>query len=268
MSGLGSKGNPEQTDIDLAALATASGIPLSAENVNDMTPEEKAGLSITIQNQGMAEEGQAAMMEIQAQQLEQADRVIAMQEESWDFYNTFYKPMEMAFATEAFEPTYVQKGIESAAAGVRQAFSQQQQQVARQMESLGIDPSSPKYQSVLKDADIARAAAEAGARNAARTQGLQEQYAKQTQAVALGKGLPSEAATFAATATPSLTGAASTTSGAFGIGQQGYQNTMGMLNQWTANDLAQQQSKDAATAAMWAGIGQLGGSAMEAAAMA
>jgi len=146
-------------------------------------------------------------------------------EEQWAHYKEIYKPGEIAFVAEAFEGIPAEPTIEAAGADVRQAFSQEQEMVKRELEGLGLNPGDPKYAQILSDVDVARAAAEAGAKTQARMDVEAQNYAMARDVVGLGKGLPSEAATMAASGANATTQAGDTAN----AGYSGMYNTTNMM---------------------------------------
>jgi hypothetical protein len=138
------------------------------------------------------------------------ERIAGAQEdranERWNLYKSLYLPVETAFVKEAAGGLIPQEEAERAAAAVRQSFSKDAEMYGRQLERLGVDPTSPRYVENLRSFDLARSAAEAAARNQARRSAVDTNFARKQVVVGLGKGIPSEAASIAASAGPFLTG--------------------------------------------------------------
>lgn len=116
--------------------------------------------------------------------------------EMWRQYKTTYLPKEQQFAEEAFN--YDTEGQRQKQAGLAQAdvtsaFANQREQSARQMASLGIDPSSGAWASNDGKMRMAEAAAGAGAKNMARQNVENMGYARKQDAISLGKGMPGTA---------------------------------------------------------------------------
>jgi hypothetical protein len=77
------------------------------------------------------------------------------------------------------------------------ALQGQNEQNARTMQSFGINPNSGAYTGMLKNQGISNAAVQGNAMNQARMAARQLGWAKQSDAVAMGQGLPSSQATSA-----------------------------------------------------------------------
>lgn len=116
--------------------------------------------------------------------------------EMWGQYKTTYLPKEQQFADAAFNydtETNRQKQAGLASADVASAFAGQRGQSAREMASMGIDPSSGAWADKEAKMRIAEAAAGAGAQNAARTNVENMGYARKQDAISIGKGMPGTA---------------------------------------------------------------------------
>jgi len=114
--------------------------------------------------------------------------------DQWNRYKQIYEPLERQMVDEAQDyasPENYAKAAGEASAAVSQQFSKARDRLAR---TPGLDPSSAAYQSSLVGLDLAQAANDAVAQNAAR-QGVRDAaYARKQAALGLGKGLDSTAA--------------------------------------------------------------------------
>jgi hypothetical protein len=119
----------------------------------------------------------------------------------WGQYKETYLPKEQQFATEAFNYDTPGKRDQQAAfanADVSSSFANQREQSARQMASMGIDPSSGAWANQDTKMRMAQAAAGAGAQNAARINVENMGFARKQDAISIGKGMPGTASASAA----------------------------------------------------------------------
>jgi hypothetical protein len=113
--------------------------------------------------------------------------------EQWDRYKQMYSPLEQQYVNEAQNydsPENYSRAAGEASATVSNQFSKAKDRLQR---TPGLDPSSGAYQSSMVGLDLAQAANDATAQNAAR-QGVRDTaYNRKTNAINLGKGLPGTA---------------------------------------------------------------------------
>ena len=113
--------------------------------------------------------------------------------EQWDKYLELYEPLERQMVNEAQDyasPENYAKAAGEASATVSQQFSKARDRLTR---TPGLDPSSGAYQSSLVGLDLAQAANDATQQNLARKNVTDTAYARKTDALSLGKGLPATA---------------------------------------------------------------------------
>lgn len=108
-------------------------------------------------------------------------------------YNNLYAPMTDQYARES--GTYASKGrlqheMGRAQSGVMQAGEAAKQKAEDQLASFGIDPSSGRYQDLVRASNTATAAAAAGAGEQARRQTEMEGTRRRENAIAMGQQLP------------------------------------------------------------------------------
>jgi hypothetical protein len=111
-------------------------------------------------------------------------------QDQWNRYKEIYTPLEnklVADASNYASPEQYQRSAGDASATVAQQFGKARDQLTR---TPGLDPSSPAYAASIAGLDQAQAASDATQQNAARTNVLNTSYARKTDAVSLGKGLP------------------------------------------------------------------------------
>lgn len=113
--------------------------------------------------------------------------------EQWAKYLELYEPLERQMVDEAQDyasPENYAKAAGEASATVSQQFSKARDRLTR---TPGLDPSSSAYQSSLVGLDLAQAANDATQQNLARKGVTDTAYARKTDALSLGKGLPANA---------------------------------------------------------------------------
>jgi len=114
--------------------------------------------------------------------------------EQWDRYLEVFDPIERQFVQDAQDyasPERFAKAAGDASATVASQYGKARDRLSR---TPGLDPSSGAYQASMVGLDLSQAAADATQQNAARNRVDDLSYARMQDAVALGKGLPSSAA--------------------------------------------------------------------------
>lgn len=171
---------------------------------------------------GLAE-GQIAAAEAQTAIAEDQND---LSKERYKYWEREFKPTEKALnraARVGIDPNYA---AARAGADVTAAFDKSSRIQDRDMMRAGIDPSSPKYQQMSRQLSIARAAAEAGARNQARTTTQDVNYGRLYQSAQLGRDIPAQAMSQAGLAAQTYGAAAGTLRGAASTYGQGFNATM------------------------------------------
>lgn len=222
-------GNPPAPAITPAAPTSEP-----SGDISKLTAEERAIImdgyqrSIAIQEAYMNEaiRGMRQQRGIAGQQMTIAGQEADRASTRWRQWQNQYWPKEKEFIAQAFQGISPQAEMDRAGQGVIQAFDKNIKMAQRDLTRIGIDPSSPKYAALLQDMTTARAAAEAGARNEARRNVRDINFARKQYVVGLGKGIPSEAASMASAASPFLSGASSS----IGTGLQGVGNASAGLS--------------------------------------
>lgn len=143
-------------------------------------------------------QGQAAASATNAADLQQQ-----IASEQWQKYNEIYDPLERTVVDEAknydSEAAYAQAAGD-ASATVSSQFGRARERFMRQP---GLDPSSPAYANNLASLELSQAATDATQQNAARQRIKDTAFARKTDALGLGKGLPASASATLGAATNS-----------------------------------------------------------------
>jgi len=121
--------------------------------------------------------------------------------DQWNRYKEIYEPLERSMVTEAQNydsPENYAKAAGDAQATVSSQFGKARDRLSR---TPGLDPSTPGAQASMIGLDLAQAATDATQQNAARQKVKDVAYARKTDALSLGKGLPANASSALGTAT-------------------------------------------------------------------
>lgn len=113
--------------------------------------------------------------------------------DQWNRYKEIYEPLERGVVKEAQNydsPDNYARAAGEAQATVAQQFGKAKDRIAR---TPGMDPSTGAYQAGMIGLDLAQAATDATQQNAARQKVRDTAYARKTDALSLGKGLPANA---------------------------------------------------------------------------
>lgn len=113
--------------------------------------------------------------------------------DQWNKYKEIYEPLEKQMVAESQQyatPENYAKAAGEASATVSNQFGKARDRLTR---TPGLDPSSAAYQSSLVGLDLAQAATDATAQNAARQGVTDTSYARKQAALGLGKGLDTTA---------------------------------------------------------------------------
>ena len=113
--------------------------------------------------------------------------------DQWDRYKTIYSPLEESYVKESqnyASPENYARAAGDASATVSDQFSKARDRLTR---TPGVDPSTAGYASNMVGLNLAQAATDAAQQNAARKNVTDTAYARKTDALSLGKGLPAQA---------------------------------------------------------------------------
>lgn len=113
--------------------------------------------------------------------------------DQWDTYKTIYQPLEKQYVQDAQDydnPANREEAAGLSSATIATQFGKARERLGR---TPGLDPSSAAYTSSLAGLDSTQAAADAVGQNAARQSVEDRGWARRTDALSLGKGLPAQA---------------------------------------------------------------------------
>lgn len=113
--------------------------------------------------------------------------------EQWDKYKSLYQPLEEQYVSDAqnySSPEQFARSAGEASATVSSQFAKARDRLNR---TPGLDTSNPAYTQGLFGLTLGQAATDATQQNAARQSVRDTAYARQTNALNLGKGLPGTA---------------------------------------------------------------------------
>lgn len=191
--------------------------------------ERMTNASIAAANRGAeAQERVAdAQRETAAMQTQAARNADQRAQERWDFYKNTYQPKELAFIQEAWAGKDPKKAVAAASLDVTSSFDKAAASQGRALASFGVDPSSGRFGAQSRQSMIAKAVSDAMARNATRTAIEDQNFAKRSQVVGMGLGLPQESVGMAATGSNVLAQASNSLSGASSATNAG---TAGLLS--------------------------------------
>ena len=143
--------------------------------------------------------------------------------DQWERYKTVYAPLEESMVNDASKydsQENLVRAASDASATVSQQFGKARDRLTR---TPGLDPSSGAFQAGVTGLELAQAATDATQQNAARQKVKDTAYARKTDAISLGKGLPANASSMLATSASNnlsmanaAQGQANATAGAFG----------------------------------------------------
>jgi Chaperone of endosialidase len=210
------------------------------------------------------------------QQLDTQDEATRIAREDRDRTKRVFQPVENGFITTAQEFDTPAKQAEAAAAAKADVLANttiQQQGAQRQMASMGVRPDSGRFAGITRAQDTNTALAAAGAQNAARNMIRDKGIALKSDAINIGKGLPSSTISAYGLGTNSGNSAVGNNASGNanfyanqGVMSQGFQGNIGannsagsMLSNLYGNQLNAWQAKQQANATSAAGIGQLVG---------
>ena len=160
-SGGGSSGSAADPQVGKAAL-------MQAKTGDDWLNFSKETFA---QSEARQDKTDALTAEVTNQQLTDMRKASGRSDAEWDRYNTVFKPVEDRMVSDALNydtPEAQAAAAATAKADVMNNAASSAQQNARQMASMGIDPTSGRYASVDRANDLSTALASAGAQNNAR----------------------------------------------------------------------------------------------------
>lgn len=167
--------------------------------------------------------------------------------DQWSRYKKLYAPLEDAMVSEAQNydtPAKYEQAAGEAAGSVAQAYSNARDRLTR---TPGLDPTSAAYTASIADLDRSQAANDAVAQNAARKNVQDTAWARKSDMLSLGKGLPAQASTgLAAVASQSANQASAaynrSANEAAGLGAIGRDIAGGLASAWNGFNTPANQS--------------------------
>ena len=199
-------------------------------------------------------------------QMERADKL-------WDIYTTEYLPGELNLVRESFAGIPVEQALGAASSDVQASYDKALDIGERNLGRYGISPESPQYQSLMANNALARAAAEAGARNLARSNIRDVNYQRRLTAANMGKNLPSQSGALTSSGAGIMGQGASALAGQANLlGDRAFNVQQGNIAYDRAIADAHRQRQAASQSAIWnaggsllgAGLGALSGGALPA----
>ncbi len=221
------------------------------------------------------ERAQALAEDVANQQLASSKLQDSISQDYWGYQKNTFRPLETGIVADAqnYDTTARrQEAADAAVADVNQQVSAQRVATSRELARSGVSPEASKALAISEAGDIGAAKAAAGAAYTAR-QGVETQgWARKMDAASLGRNLASSQATSAQIASQIGSNAASTAASGIDLGQratagvtQGYSQAISGLGQVASTYGSILASKTAQNQAEMAMIGQLAGSAGQAA---
>lgn len=138
---------------------------------------------------------------IEQQQLDLANKQDARSEELFKNYKENFMPKEKQLVDEAFGNTLSPARAEArSTADVRDAFASARDIEGRNQRRMGVNPSSGTALALDRGSMIDEARVEAGQRTAAREGVRDRNYARQVDALSIGRGLPATASSMLSSA--------------------------------------------------------------------
>lgn len=110
--------------------------------------------------------------------------------DEWEWFKKNIRPILNTVTGQAQSGELPSLYADRAAADVTRSYGQAEKGMLRQQQRYGIDPSSPRSMEVLRNINLTRAAAEAGARTSGRRDAEAMNWSRRIQAAALGRGIP------------------------------------------------------------------------------
>jgi len=217
------------------------------------------------------------IQKIAQQQIDTADTNNQRSDEQWNLYKTLFQPVESKMVDDAmnFDSPERQDMLASqAGADVTKSYQGAQDQNQRNMERMGINPNSGKFQAISSEAGLAQAADTAGAMNTARNNAITQGMALRQGVAQFGRNMPNTGLAADSTALNAGNSAvgnisqgnainnanAATAQNWFGGAMTGNNSAAGILNNQYQNQLNAWSQQQQNTANMIGGLGSLAGS--------
>ena len=210
------------------------------------------------------------------QQIASGDANTARSDEQWNIYKSLFKPVEERMVSEAMNfdsPERQERMAAQAGADVTRSYNAAQEQNARALGAMGINPNSGRFSGLANETALSQARDTAGAMNKARRDTELQGIALRTGAAQFGRNMPNTgiaADSMALNAGNSAVGNMATNSQVrnannaaaaqwFGGAMQGNNSAGGLLNNLYGNQLQAYQSQQDMLGGAMSGIGSLVG---------
>jgi hypothetical protein len=217
------------------------------------------------------------IQKIAQQQIDTADTNNARSDEQWNLYKTLFQPVESKMVDDAmnFDSPERQAMLASqAGADVTKSYQGASDQNQRNMERMGVNPNSGKFQAISNEAGLAQAKDTAGAMNTARNNAITQGMALRQGAAQFGRNMPNTGLAADSTALNAGNSAvgniasgnninnanAATAQNWFGGAMTGNNSAAGILNNQYQNQVNAWSAQQQANANMLGGLGSLAGS--------
>lgn len=212
------------------------------------------------------------------QQIESGDKNAARADEQWQHYLDLFQPVESKMVQDAMEfdsPERKERMAGEAGADTTRAYQAMQDQQARMMGRLGVNPNSGRFAALNNEMGLNQAKDTAGAMNAARRATEQQGMALRTGAAQFGRNMPNTGLAADSTALNAGNSAVgnmgannaaraqsmNTAAQWFGGAQAGNNSAGGLMNNLYSNQLNAWNMENQNTMAGLAGLGGLMGAA-------
>jgi hypothetical protein len=210
------------------------------------------------------------------QQIDTADVNNQRSGEQWDLYKSLFQPVEAKMVQDSMDfdsPERQAMLASQAGADVTKSYQGAQEQNQRNMERMGVNPNSGKFQAISNEAGLAQAADTAGAMNKARNDAITQGMALRQGVAQFGRNMPStglSADSMALNAGNSAVGNitqgnqtanqnAATAQNWFNSGVNSNNSAAGILSNSYQNQLNAWNAQQNAASAIGSGIGSLAG---------
>ncbi|MBN9125951.1 MAG: hypothetical protein BGO99_10775 [Nitrosospira sp. 56-18] len=217
------------------------------------------------------------IQKIAQQQIDTADTNNQRSDEQWQLYKTLFQPVEAKMVNDAMNFDSPERQAQLAAqagADVTKSYQGAQDQNQRNMERMGVNPNSGKFQAISNEAGLAQAADTAGAMNTARNNAITQGMALRQGAAQFGRNMPNTGLAADSTALNAGNSAvgniaqgnninnanAATAQNWFGGAMNGNNSAAGILNNQYQNQLNAWAQKQNSLSNMIGGIAGLAGS--------
>lgn len=199
----------------VAAATTAKDVITAAKDIGTLAAvvtSVNTLLDDPLNLNGDADQAADAATDASKASAESQRQLAQIAKEQWEFYKTNYQPLEKNLIKQAMEagsPEEFARARGAANADVTGAYDAAKKNTERRMQSYGLNPAAPAYQSGMASADLAQGASTAGALTTADNNTRNLAYSKGLDVVGIGRNIPAQSAASSAAAANAATNAAS-----------------------------------------------------------